>query len=88
MRILATSIQVSLRRLSIPYPAMAISEALPSLEELKQKVQSLTADSKSTIATAERAALLTSLHKLAAALESPEDVVSRAIWFVCVPYLS
>ena len=63
---------------------MAIAQAIPSLEELKQNVQSVTALGKSSFDGAERAALLSSLHKLAATLETPEDVVNRAIFFVSV----
>ena len=63
---------------------MANLQAVPSLEELKQNVQSVTALGKSPRDGAERAALLSSLHKLAATLETPEDVVNRAIFFVSV----
>lgn len=62
-------------------------QSVPSLDELKEKVQSVTVKGKSLGDGAERAALLNSLHKLAATLETPEDVVNRAIFFVSIFYL-
>ena len=62
---------------------MAIAQAaLPSLDELKVKVQAATSLGKTPRDGAERAALLDSLHKLAATLETPEDVINRAIFLV------
>ena len=61
--------------------------ALPSLDELSLSVRSVTALGKSHDG-AESAALLSSLHKLAATLETPEDVVNRAIFFVGIPHFA
>jgi hypothetical protein len=63
---------------------MAAVQALPSLDELSHSVRSVAALGKSPDG-AERAALLSSLHKLAATLETPEDAVNRAIFFVSIP---
>jgi hypothetical protein len=59
-----------------------VQAAIPSLDEIKAKVQSVTSLGKSPSDGAERAALLSSLHKLAATLETPEDVVNRAVFSV------
>ena len=59
-----------------------VNGVLPSLDEVKVMVQSMTSAGKHLSDGAERAALLSSLHRLAASLQTPEDVINRTIFFV------